>query len=354
MLKPLFKYPGGKASEYKYIAPLVPKHNIYIEPFLGGGAVYWKAQADKYIVNDFSSEVMAIYKFTKEQNIKFLDTIYEIAYLWDCKSRYQKLVENELVSILQKGNQEGYSLKNILSDEFNRSFFFKNYKEEFAFFLEVSFVKKINSLKKISQSRTVENLDQNALGIIGNAIYLLIREIYNNVTFSTDEITKTATFFFLREFAYSSMFRYNKGGKFNVPFGGNSYAKKPLMTRYKQMTDESVVKKLNNTDVMTGDFSDVLYDLDDAFIFLDPPYDSDFSTYNQHSFDSLEQVRLRDNLLELKKSKWMLVIKKTKFIEDLYNHKGFFITSFDKQYSVNFKNRNSQSAQHLVITNYEV
>ena len=50
MLKPLFKYPGGKASEYKFIAPLVPKHTIYIEPFLGGGAVYWKNQADKYIV----------------------------------------------------------------------------------------------------------------------------------------------------------------------------------------------------------------------------------------------------------------------------------------------------------------
>ncbi|MCJ0583955.1 DNA adenine methylase, partial [Enterococcus cecorum] len=40
-LKPLFKYPGGKSSEYKHLRELFPKFNTYVEPFLGGGAVYW-------------------------------------------------------------------------------------------------------------------------------------------------------------------------------------------------------------------------------------------------------------------------------------------------------------------------
>ncbi|MCJ0588760.1 DNA adenine methylase, partial [Enterococcus cecorum] len=39
-LKPLFKYPGGKSSEYKHLRELFPKFNTYVEPFLGGGAVY--------------------------------------------------------------------------------------------------------------------------------------------------------------------------------------------------------------------------------------------------------------------------------------------------------------------------
>ncbi|WP_273730003.1 DNA adenine methylase [Leuconostoc mesenteroides] len=353
MLKPLFKYPGGKASEYKYIAPIIPKHATYIEPFLGGGAIFWKSQSAKYVINDFSPEVTAIYKYTQEQNNNFLNTFYEISYMWESKVKYQKIVEQQLVNSFKNENHK-YILKDVLSDEFDNSSFFNKYHTEFQLFLSDSFAKKLLSLKKIAQNQTVENFDQNALGIIGNALYLLIRSIYNCVSFSDDEITKTVTFFFLREFAYSSMFRYNKSGNFNVPFGGNSYAKKSLLTRYEQITDSNVVAKLKETIILTGDFSKALYDDDDTFIFLDPPYDSDFSTYNQHSFDSLEQIRLRDCLLKLKKSKWMLVIKKTDFIEDLYNHQGWFISSFEKQYSVNFKNRNSQSAQHLIITNYEV
>lgn len=39
-LKPLFKYPGGKSSEYQYIKEYFPTFNTYVEPFLGGGAVY--------------------------------------------------------------------------------------------------------------------------------------------------------------------------------------------------------------------------------------------------------------------------------------------------------------------------
>lgn len=36
IFKPLFKYPGGKGSEYKYLKKMFPKFNTYVEPFLGG------------------------------------------------------------------------------------------------------------------------------------------------------------------------------------------------------------------------------------------------------------------------------------------------------------------------------
>ena len=87
------------------------------------------------------------------------------------------------------------------------------------------------------------------------------------------------------------------------------------------------------------------------FIFLDPPYDSEFSTYDNNSFDRNEQIRLR-NYMKNTKAKWMLIIKKTDFIYDLY--KEFNIYEYDKNYLVSFKNRNAKDVKHILITNYEI
>lgn len=83
--------------------------------------------------------------------------------------------------------------------------------------------------------------------------------------------------------------------------------------------------------------------------FLDPPYDSDFSTYDNNLFDKNEQMRLA-MLLKKIKAKWLMIIKKTQFIYDLY--KDFNVREYDKNYLVSFKNRNEKEAKHLLITNY--
>jgi len=89
-------------------------------------------------------------------------------------------------------------------------------------------------------------------------------------------------------------------------------------------------------------------------MFLDPPYDTEFSTYNLHVFDAKEQIRLRDELKKIKKTKWLMVVKATEFIEELYDNPEWYKEHFDKTYSVNFKNRNEQDVQHLVIANYKM
>ena len=62
------------------------------------------------------------------------------------------------------------------------------------------------------------------------------------------------------------------------------------------------------------------------------------STYDNNIFDKNEQIRLSQFLKETR-AKWMLIIKKTDFIYDLY--KDFYIFEYDKNYLVSFKNRNS-------------
>jgi DNA adenine methylase len=84
---------------------------------------------------------------------------------------------------------------------------------------------------------------------------------------------------------------------------------------------------------------------------LDPPYDTDFSTYAGNAFDLQDQQRLARYLYGTK-AKFMLVIKNTEFIYNLYSQSGFKLEAFDKQYLVSFQNRNNKKAEHLFITNY--
>ena len=89
-------------------------------------------------------------------------------------------------------------------------------------------------------------------------------------------------------------------------------------------------------------------------IFLDPPYDSEFSTYAQNEFTRNDQTRLANYLINDCESNWMMVIKNTDFIYDLYNKDGIYMTSFDKKYLVSFQNRNDKDVEHLLITNYKI
>ncbi|WP_348821394.1 DNA adenine methylase, partial [Lactococcus petauri] len=81
-------------------------------------------------------------------------------------------------------------------------------------------------------------------------------------------------------------------------------------------------------------------------------YDTEFSNYNNIDFKENDQVRLRNKLVTLS-SKFMMIIKNTKFIYDLYKDTDFHIEAFDKNYQVSFQNRNDKKVTHLVITNYK-
>ena len=88
------------------------------------------------------------------------------------------------------------------------------------------------------------------------------------------------------------------------------------------------------------------------FIFLDPPYDTDFSDYEKAVFDKKDQERLAKCLYNTK-ANFILIIKKTAFIYDLYkNKKGIKVDSFEKTYLYNMKGRNDREVEHLVIYNF--
>lgn len=88
------------------------------------------------------------------------------------------------------------------------------------------------------------------------------------------------------------------------------------------------------------------------FMFLDPPYDSDFSNYEGNDFTQMDQIRLSEALKQTK-AQFILIIKNTDFIYSLYKD-SFKIMYFDKTYTYNVRQRNNRETEHLIITNMDI
>lgn len=61
-ISPVVKWAGGKRQLLNNIIPHIPKKiNTYIEPFIGGGAVFFELQPKKALINDLNIELMNMY-----------------------------------------------------------------------------------------------------------------------------------------------------------------------------------------------------------------------------------------------------------------------------------------------------
>ncbi|PWE20336.1 DNA adenine methylase [Aliarcobacter skirrowii] len=373
-LSPILKWAGGKEQELKYIHPCLPKKiNNYYEPFIGGGAVYFSVDANKMFINDKSHELINLYNAISIQDKKFFSVVEEMMHNW-------KLLENIITNNKtifidtykefsnDKKNEEevknwvtSFVLKH--SKDFN-GMFDTNFNVNIDNFLK-EIKKNINSkmkrMKKIELDRGElpdNDIVDNMESALKSAFYMHFRYLYNNIKkYKIEHSFAVAIFFFIRNFAYSGMFRYNKDGGFNVPYGGIGYNRKNLAKKVDYLKTNELIEHLNKTVIDNLDFEDFFKKnkpKKDDFIFLDPPYDSEFSTYAQNEFTRNDQIRLANYLINDCEANWMMVIKNTDFIYDLYNKDGIYMTSFDKKYLVSFQNRNDKDVEHLLITNYKI
>jgi DNA adenine methylase len=189
-----------------------------------------------------------------------------------------------------------------------------------------------------------------------SAFYMHFRYLYNNKKkYKLSNAFIIAIFLFIRNFAYSWMFRYNNNWDFNVPYGWIWYNSKNFKKKIDYLKSKELAEHLEKTQIENNDFEDffkINKPQKDDFIFLDPPYDSEFSTYDKNVFNREDQKRLANYLIKKCEAKWMMIIKNTDFIFELYNNKGLNIKTFDKKYLVSFMNRNDKDVKHLLITNY--
>jgi len=372
-LSPLLKWAGGKEQELKYIIPNLPeKFQDYYEPFVGGGAVYTAVQADNYFINDKSDELINLYRsITNGDRQTFFKAVDEIIHNWDLLTTVIQDNSKFFISTYKQYSQDKIDdtkLKDILfefilknSEQFNGMFsvIFNFNIENFIKEIKINLVRKSKRMKELEQIKNLlpeNDILDNIETALKSAFYMHFRHLYNNSKkYKLNSAFKSAIFLFIRNFAYSGMFRYNSSGDFNVPYGGIAYNRKIFQKKVDYLKTKELKSLLDKTLIENEDF-ETFFEKNkptkNDFVFLDPPYDSEFSTYAKNEFTKQDQIRLANYLTEKCKAKWMMIIKNTDFIYNLYDNKGLNIKSFEKTYLVSFMNRNDKNVEHLLITNY--
>ncbi|HLD15300.1 MAG TPA: DNA adenine methylase [Candidatus Nanoarchaeia archaeon] len=376
-MKPLIKWAGGKSSEIKHIERIIPEFNRYIEPFFGGGALFFDLEPKKAIINDISKELILFYKLLKNNKSRerFKKELFRYVESWERIGVYMKHFGNDFIVLYNK-----YKTNRLNEDSFEKEIelLFKKKIVPFNGLFHKNFcINQEGLLKEIKDNliaklqRTRNNVDvnnhfsdyeikKNIESAFRSGFYMHFRNLMNRekkrkIRLSKEK--KIANYYFIREFCYGGMFRFNSSGDFNVPYGGIAYNKKDFRAKVKYLFSEKIINLLKNIKIENRDFEELLKSSrlnKKDFVFLDPPYDTEFSGYEENPFTKEDQERLAKTLINLK-ANFILIIKETPFILNLYQGKrGIKISKFNKEYKFNIRERNVRDVRHLIIHNLNI
>lgn len=155
-MKPMLKYRGGKSRELPHILPLIPPiQGRYIEPFVGGGALFFALAPQRAIINDINQRLINFYLGVRDD--------------------FERL-KHELTEI-----ETEYST--------NPQVFAQR--------------------KAAAPEERVPNDNEE--------LYYRLRDMFNGTRAA--EYSDALLYYFINKTSYSGMIRYNAAGQFNVPFG---------------------------------------------------------------------------------------------------------------------------------------
>ncbi len=192
-------------------------------------------------------------------------------------------------------------------------------------------------------------------------LFYEVREKYNQHI--GDSIERASQLLFLNKTCFNGLFRVNKKGYFNVPFG--KYAN-PTICNAKQLRADSQLLQSAQVEICLGDYAQTLKHIDGlTFVYLDPPYrpldaTSSFTAYAKGDFNDDDQRALAAfcHQLSEKECLWMesnadcsAKNPEDTFFEDLYKE-----YRIERVYASRFINANPEKRgklTELVIRNYE-
>ena len=263
MAEPILKWAGGKRQLLSELLPLVPDFNgKYIEPFVGGGALFFALAPEKAVLSDCNEELIELYKTVKREPQNIIDSL-----------RRMKNTEKDY-----------YRIRSV------------NWKE----------------LSKADAA---------------------------------------ARMIFLNKTGYNGLYRVNRQGGFNVPYGKN---KKASFCNEEQIL--SAARLLKRKRIICADYRKVLkkYAESGDFIFLDPPYfqvaeRETFLRYTKDRFYEPDQIELAELVNDLYDKGCQLIITNSNHprIYDLY--KRFDISVVKVRRSVNCIG-NDRKGEDTIIT----
>lgn len=184
--------------------------------------------------------------------------------------------------------------------------------------------------------------------------YLANRKLYNK--HNVNNIEHAALFIFLNKTCFNGLYRENKNGEFNVPFG----------KCYPKICNESEIlycnSLLQNVTILCDDFEKTLSYADGyTFFYLDPPFrpisnTSNFNNYTSKDFDDKEQIRLKFFCDEINESHCDFLLsnsdsQENSFFDELYNN--YKIDRVLARRNINRDGNKRGKINELLICNYE-
>lgn len=269
--RPFLKWAGGKSQLLDELLARMPSHfNVYHEPFVGGGALFFALSRLGRIRRAYLSDI----------NAELIDTYLSL--------------RDDVEGVIHHLSQFPYS-------------------KEFYYYLR--------------------SLDPNTLPLPFKAA----RMIYLNKT------------------GYNGLYRVNRQGQFNVPFGRY---KSPSYSDRDNLLAVSIA--LQSADIVCASFEKVLERAEAGdWVYFDPPYvplskTANFTSYHSDGFSLDDQIKLRDTCLELARRGvfFMLSNSDTEVVRRLYDYPHFFIYEAQASRAINCMGNRRGKITELIVTNY--
>ena len=207
--RPFVKWAGGKGQLLPHLQPFLPaRFSRYVEPFLGGGAVFFHLKPERALLGDSNPELMEAFHVVQED---------------------------------------------------------------------------VQAL--------IAALDRHAPHVLDRDYYYELRSAAPN-----DPVARAARFIYLNKTCYNGLYRVNRQGAFNVPFG--RYKRPPGLYDAENLLAAS--RLLQDADLHQQDFAETMASAGEGdLVYLDPPYDPlsatpNFTGYTRASFGREAQERLAD------------------------------------------------------------
>ena len=298
--KPFLKWAGGKTQLLRQFSKRLPpemkngKITRYVEPFVGGGAVFFylgqRFSFDHSSIFDANEELILIYRVIKKSTKKL---IHEL--------------ESLEAAYISKSNKERERLFYDVRDSFNKK-----------------------------------------------------KPEINFQTYDPEWAARAAQSIFLNRTCFNGLFRMNRKGEFNAPFGRY---KTPRILNKDNLN--AVAALLETTTILPGDFTRCKKFVDNTtFVYLDPPYrplneTSSFTSYSKDGFSDSDQRRLAGFFNELDKKGAKIMLSNSdprnedphdSFFDELYS--GYTIERVPAKRIINCNGARRGEINELIITNY--
>ena len=165
---------------------------------------------------------------------------------------------------------------------------------------------------------------------------------------------RAARTIYLNKACFNGLYRVNSKNEFNVPSG-----KKNKVNTYDGPNLGIIHCLLNFSDIklLSTDFEEAVKNAKKGdFIYFDPPYDSDtttFNSYTENGFGKEEQKRLAEVFKDLDKRGCYVMLSNynTTLIKELYKDYNFNYVTAQRNIGASSKNRGK--VEEVIITNYK-